>query len=273
MVLRIHQEHSERRSAGSLECKVAIDSYRCCCSPRRGHRRSSSGCPWGGRRSSSSPASSPSDGGHGRRAAEAEDARAGAGAATRPKRRAADPKALDLGSIEHGSAFSASGWTRESTGIIRVSFCPSQLPWQQPADSGVLYWLRRAPFRIAHSDSEWHSYLLAPAHFDPATELPQETRRSGLHTRRASGAVPVCGVALCHAGAGTHAPKHALGPGPRPPFPFPAAKKFSKSSVGGAAVRWLDLTQTRGPSRVLGIFKIKERHPISEKKNLTCMEC
>ena len=65
---------------------------------------------------------------------------------------------------------------------------------------------------MAHSDSEWHSYLLVPAHFDPATELPQENGA----TERADADPSVRGVALCRAGAGMLAPAHALGPaGPR----------------------------------------------------------
>ena len=215
--------------------KVAIDSYRRC-SPRRGrHRSSGAGGPWvvrRGRGSSSSPASSPSDGGHGRRAAEAEDARggavAGAAAATRPRRRAADPK--DLGSIEHGSAFPPL--------------------WPDPERTGGLYVCPFAPPGF-HGSSQRTA----------ACSTGSEERRSGLHTRTASG-IPIslrlhtsipprnfprkpepqsersrarlrrslvpCGRRNARSSARTRA-------GPPAPVPLPRGKKFSKSSVGGAA--------------------------------------
>ncbi|CAN6217976.1 unnamed protein product [Urochloa humidicola] len=96
-----HTKHGYKR-AEALECELAIDAAHLCC-PRRGSRRSSGSGVWGivgG--SSSCPDSSPSDCGHSRGAADAEDAHARAGAAAgaaKPRRRAADPR--DLGSIEH----------------------------------------------------------------------------------------------------------------------------------------------------------------------------
>ena len=117
-----------------------------------------------------------------------------------------------------------------------------------------------------------------------ACSTGSEERRSGLHTRTASG-IPIslrlhtsipprnfprkpepqsersrarlrrslvpCGRRNARSKARTRA-------GPPAPVPLPRGKKILQKFGGGRRVRWLDLTQTRGPSRVLGIFKIKE---------------
>jgi hypothetical protein len=215
------------------ECKVAIDSHRC--SPRRGRRRSSGSGPCDVGGSPSSPASSPSDGGHGRRAAEAEHARERAGAAARPRRRAAVPK--DLGSIEHGSAFlPLAGPGKYTRGLYACPFSPPSF----------------------HGSSQ-QRVLLALKSTVPDCTLGQRVAflsPSACTLRSRHGTSP--GKRSHRERAGAVRPRRSLVPGGRrnarssdqrthsgrAPFPFPRGE----NSVGGA-VRLLDLTRPRGPSR------------------------